>query len=142
MRPSIELAGAACALAGALAAWSCGSGGYGGDDPNPAGPSDSGPNVTVNIGAGFNANSFNPNPVPANVGQTVAFRNNDSVAHHIVLDNGSADFGVLAPGTTSRTVTVGAGSGNFHCTNHPTMVGSINGPVPDAPPCDPSYGYC
>jgi plastocyanin len=90
----------------------------------------------------LNKNSFNPNPVPASVGQTVAFKNTDSVTHHIVMDNGSADLGDLAPGATSRTLTVTAGNGNFHCTMHPTMVGAINGPVPEQPPCDPSYGYC
>ena len=139
MRFSIST-GLAFAMAAAIAAWGCGSGGS--SDSNPSAPSGPGPAVTVNIGSGFNANSFSPNPVPATVGQTVAFKNNDTVAHHIVLDNGSADFGSVAPGATSQTMTVPAGSGNFHCTNHPTMVGSINGPVPTAPPCDPSYGYC
>jgi len=139
MRLSVS-SGLAFAMAAALAAWSCGSGGS--SDSNPSAPSGGGPTVTVNIAGGFNANSFNPNPVPATVGQTVAFKNNDTVAHRIVLDNGSADFGTIAAGATSQTLTVPAGSGNFHCTNHPTMVGSINGPVPTAPPCDPSYGYC
>jgi plastocyanin len=137
MRSSVHLLGAAIALAGASIAWSCGGG-----SGNPAAPGDAAPDFVVSILSGFTANSFNPNPVPANVGQTVAFRNNDNVAHHIVLDNGSADLGIIAPGATSATITVGSGSGNFHCTTHPTMVGSINGPVPESPPCDPSYGYC
>ena len=136
MRSSVHRPGAAIAIAAALLAWSCGG------NANPSGPSDRGPDFIVSILSGFNAGSFNPNPVPANVGQTVAFKNNDTESHHIVLDNGSADLGILAPGATSHTITVGAGSGNFHCTTHPTMVGSINGPVPESPPCDPSYGYC
>ena len=136
------LSGTALAIAGALMV-SCGSGGSSGGSSNPSAPStSSGPSVTVAIGSGFNANSFNPNPVPATVGQTVAFKNNDAVNHHLVLDNGSVDIGIIAPGATSKTITVPAGSGNFHCTLHPTMVGAINGPVPQAPPCDPSYGYC
>jgi plastocyanin len=139
MRSSVHLSGAAFAMAGALIAWSCGGGSGNG---NPGGPSDAGPDYVVRILAGFNANSFSPNPVPANVGQSVAFRNDDSVAHRIVLDNGSADLGIIEPGATSRAITVGSGSGNFHCTTHPTMVGAINGPVPEEPPCDPSYGYC
>lgn len=140
MRFSVP-SGLALAICGAMLAWSCGSSGS--SDSNPAAPSGSGgPTVTVGIGTGFNTNSFSPNPVPASVGQTVAFKNNDATAHHIVLDNGSIDFGTIAPGATSQAMTVSSGSGNFHCTNHPTMVGSINGPVPTAPPCDPSYGYC
>jgi plastocyanin len=130
----------AMAFAGALMI-SCGSGGStGGGTTTPTAPT--GPNVVVNIGSGLNTNSFNPNPVPASVGQTVAFKNNDKETHHIVLDNGSQDFGDIAPGATSKTITVGAGSGNFHCTLHPTMVGAINGPVPEQPPCQPAYGYC
>ncbi len=138
MRFSV-LSGTAIAIAGALTLWSCG--GTSGGGANPNGPSGSA-NIVVNIGAGLNTNAFNPNPVPATVGQTVAFKNNDSVAHRIVLDNGSVDLGDLAPGVTSRTFTVSAGNGNFHCTVHPTMVGAINGPLPAEPPCDPSYGYC
>ena len=136
------LSGLALALAGALTV-SCGSGGYS-SSSTPTAPSTgtSTAAVTVNIGSGFNTNSFNPNPVPASVGQTVAFKNNDTVTHHIVMDNGSADFGNIAPGATSTIITVPAGSGNFHCTTHPTMVGAINGPVPAQPPCDPGYGYC
>jgi plastocyanin len=129
------------AITAAMLAWSCGSS-YS-SDSNPAAPSGSGgPTVTVAIGSGFTANSFNPNPVPASVGQTVAFKNNDTSTHHLVFDSGAIDIGDIAPGATSKTITVPAGSGNFHCTNHPTMVGAINGPVPTAPPCDPSYGYC
>ena len=138
------ICGAALAIAGALMV-SCGSSGSSSSSggTNPATPSSSGgPTVTVAISSGFTPNSFNPNPVPASVGQTVAFKNNDTVSHHLVLDNGSVDIGDIAPGATSKTITVPAGSGNFHCTLHPTMVGAINGPVPQAPPCDPSYGYC
>jgi plastocyanin len=124
--------------------WSCGGGGS-----SPAAPSDptpppaaSGANVTVNISGSSGSKSFDPNPVPATVGQTVAFKNNTNTAHHIVLDDGSADLGTLAPGATSQMFTVKSGSRNFHCTNHPSMVGSVNGPVPDAPPCAAGPGYC
>lgn len=138
MRSSV-IAGTAIAIAGALTLWSCGGASGGGG--TPAAPSSSA-TVVVRIGAGLNTTAFNPNPVPASVGQTVAFQNNDSVTHRIVLDNGSVDLGDLNPGATSRTFTVSAGNGNFHCTLHPTMVGAINGPLPVEPPCDPSYGYC
>jgi hypothetical protein len=65
------------------------------------------------------------------------WKNNDSTTHHIVMDNGSADLGDLAPGATTRSVTVASGA--FHGTIHPTMVGSINGPLPSpvAAPIDP-----
>ena len=136
------ISGAAFGVAGALLMISCG-GSSGGSTPTSPGTGSSGPNITVNIGAfSLGPNSFNPNPVPASAGQTVAFKNNDSVTHHIVLDDGSADLGDMSPGATSRTITVKTGAGNFHCTIHSGMVGAINGPVPDATPSISGPGYC
>jgi plastocyanin len=140
MRSSL-LSGATFAVAGALLMISCGGSS---GSPTPASPSDSsGPTITVNIGAfSLGPKSFTPNPVQASAGQTVAFKNNDSTTHHIVLDDGSADLGDMSPGATSSTFTVKAGAGNFHCTIHSGMVGAIDGPVPDAPPCNSGPGYC
>ena len=58
------------------------------------------------------------------------------------MDDGSADLGDIAPGATSRGFTVRSGSAlNFHCTLHPSMVGSINGAnAPEPPPCNDPYG--
>jgi plastocyanin len=141
MRSSL-LSGAAFAAAGALLMISCG-GSSGGSAPTSPSVGSSGPSVTVNIGAfALGPNAFNPNPVPASAGQTVAFKNNDSTAHHIVLDDGSADLGNMNPGASSPTFTVKTGANNFHCTIHSGMVGAINGPVPDAPPCNSGPGYC
>jgi hypothetical protein len=70
------------------------------------------------------------------------FRNNDTVLHRIVMDDGSADLGDIAPGAMSRGFTVRSGSALlFHCTIHPSMVGSINGEAPPDPPCVDNYGY-
>jgi plastocyanin len=140
MRTSL-FSGTALALGGALFIWGCG----GGSTPSPAAPSTpapaaGGPTVTVNIGTSLTSAAFNPNPVPAAAGDTVAFKNNDTTTHHIVMDDGSADLGDLAPGATTRSITV-KGAGNFHCTIHSSMVGAINGPVPDPPPCT-TPGYC
>lgn len=145
MRSSL-LSGSAFAIAGALAMWSCGGGGgtsSGTTSPTSpsATPAPSGPSITVNINGSTGSTAYAPNPVPAVVGDSVAFRNSDSVMHHIVLDDGSADLGDLNPGATTRTISVKAGGSNFHCTIHSSMVGAINGPVPDAPPCT-TPGYC
>jgi plastocyanin len=85
-----------------------------------------------------------PNPVQLAAGGQVVWKNNDTTAHHIVLDDGSADVGEIAPGATSRAATLRSAAGNFHCTLHPTMVGSINGsiaapPSPTDPPRDDGY---
>jgi plastocyanin len=143
---SPRLLGTVFAMAGTVAMWSCGGGSASSSYASPAAPgaapAPSGASITVNIGASTGAAAYNPNPVPGAAGDTVAFRNNDSTTHHIVLDDGSADLGNLAPGATSRTVTVKAGGNSFHCTIHSSMVGAINGPVPEAPPCPQGPGYC
>ena len=141
-----RLSGSAFAIAGALVMWSCGGGGSPSGSASPASPSPtpsaSGPNIVVNIIASTGSKAYNPNPVPAATGDSVAFKNNDATMHHIVLDDGTADLGDLVPGATSRTITVKAGTGNFHCTLHSSMVGAINGPVPEPPPCPAGSGYC
>jgi plastocyanin len=97
----------------------------------------------VNITGSSGSGSFSPNPAAASVGQTVAFKNNDSTMHHITANDGSLDSGDIAPGATSKALTVGNSSTlNFHCTIHPTMVFSVNGSAPPpAPTPNPSGGY-
>jgi hypothetical protein len=77
--------------------------------------------------------------VQKTVSEQVMFKNNDTVAHRIVMDDGSADFGALAPGVTSPGRTISGG--NFHCTIHPSMVGSINGATAPEPPPGSGDGY-
>ena len=137
------LSGAGFAVLGALAMWSCGGGGTASTSPTtpsaPSGPA----TVTVNIVASIGNGAYRPNPVSANSGDTVMFRNNDASMHHIVLDDGSADLGNVAPGATSKGVTIATVSAaNFHCTIHPSMVGAINAQTaPEPKPCNDPYGY-
>jgi plastocyanin len=134
----LSVSGSVVAIASALAVSSCG--GSSNSSLSPTMPTPSGANVVVNIGSSAGSSAYNPNPVPASAGQTVAFKNNDARTHHIVMDDGSADFGDLPFGVTSRTITATASGGKFHCTIHSSMVGAINGPIPDPPPC--MGGYC
>jgi plastocyanin len=84
--------------------------------------------------------SYVPDPVQTGSGQPVMFKNNDPLlTHHIVMDDNSADFGSLGPGQSSSAKVVG--SGNFHCTIHPSMVGSINGAVAPTPEPGSGGGY-
>lgn len=137
------LSGAGFAIAGALALWGCG----GSSSTTPTTPS--APNtpvastVTVSIVASIGNGAYKPNPVSANSGDTVNFKNNDSTTHHIVLDDGSADLGLVAPGATSGGVVLKNNNAlNFHCSIHPSMVGAINAQTaPTPPPCNDPYGY-
>ncbi len=148
--------GAAFALAGALALWSCGGGGGSNTPtaptasnppaaapapaPAPAPPPASAVQVTIVSSSGNKA--FSPNPIRANSGDTVMFVNRDALIHHIVIDGGP-DLSEIASGATSRGFTVSnANPVNFHCTLHSSMVGSINGAAaPEPPPCLDPYGY-
>ena len=56
------------------------------------------------------------------------------------MDDNSVDFGSLSPGASSAAKGVGTG-GNFHCTIHPSMVGTINGTVAPTPPPGSGDGY-
>jgi plastocyanin len=135
----------AAVFAAAVAASQCGGDGGGGNSGggggggNPAGPGNTPPSVTVSIARTQGNQSYVPNPVPVTSGERVVFQNNDTVVHRIVMKDNSADFGNLAPGASSSPLAVG--SGDFHCTIHPSMVGSINGLVAPEPPPGSGDGY-
>ena len=99
--------------------------------------------VLVSIISYFGQGSFNPNPITANVGDSIVFTNTDAREHHIVLDDGT-DVGDMMPGTSSAPLTLASPTASFHCTIHPTMTGTINMPLPPdmsySPPT-PDYGY-
>ena len=138
------LSGAGFAVFGALALWSCGGNTPAAPTPAPGPSPGPGPvTVTVNIVGTMGNQAYRPNPVSANAGDSILFRNNDTWMHHIVLDDGSADLGDVSPGAASRSVTLrNTNALNFHCTMHSSMVGSINADkAPDPAPCPDPYGY-
>jgi plastocyanin len=137
MRSSLIFIGV---LAAAVASSRCGGGGSGSNQP-PTSPGTNTPTpVTVTIVATNGNKSYSPNPVATAAGEQIVFKNSDTAVHHIVMDNGSVDFGTLSPGGSSQAKAVGTG-GNFHCANHPSMVGSINGAVAPDPPPGSGDGY-
>jgi len=137
---SRALSGATFALAAAAATWSCGGGSSYGGSSTPTTPTPTTPNtVTVTIVGSSGNKAYNPNPVQVSTGDTLAFKNADVTMHHIVMDDGSADLGDIAPGS-SKSMTLRNSGGNYHCTIHSSMVGSVNGELP-TPPCN-NPGYC
>lgn len=122
-----------CLVGVALAVSACG-----GTSASPTAPTSSTP-VTVNIVASAGNQAFSPNPVQVPSGAPVQFMNNTNDLHHLVMDNGTL-IGDIAPGASSTPLQVGAG-GNYHCTNHPSMVGSINGATVPTPPPGSGDGY-
>jgi plastocyanin len=123
--------------------WGCSGNGYSNGSGNPNTPTpqpDSSGVVTINVVAKNGAQSFSPNPATVPSGQTVVWRNVDTVTHRVVLNDRSVDTGDLAPGTSSRPMTIGGtGGGQYHCAIHPEMVGSVNQVTSVAPPCEGPY---
>ena len=141
--------GTGIAIVGAILLASCGGGGSTSTAAPPAAPSPT-PSpaptpstVTVSIVSSTGNTAYKPNPVMANTGDTVVFRNNDTTMHHIMLDDGSADLGDVNPGATSKGVTLkSSNAARFHCSIHSSMVGTINeAAAPPTPPCPDPYGY-
>ena len=127
---------AAAAAAVVVCAVSCGGDG----SSSPVSPSSgSAGAVTITIMRQNGAQSFSPNPASAG-GQTVAFRNADSVVHRVTLNDGTIDTGDLAPGATSRSFVMPTSGTNYHCLLHPEMIGAVNGAGGSAPPpCEGAY---
>jgi plastocyanin len=80
--------------------------------------------VTIDVVGINGSQSFSPNPATVRPGQTVVWRNVDTVRHRMVLNAGSLDTGDLAAGASSQPMPITA-SGGYHCSIHPSMVGTI-----------------
>lgn len=123
---------AAIVLAALTAVSACGGGSPAPSSPGPTGP------VTITIMGDRGVQSFSPNPALV-AGQVVVFRNSDSVVHRVRLNDLSIDTGDIAPGGTSRQITMPAGGTNYHCFLHPAMVGSVGSETAGPPPCSGAY---
>jgi plastocyanin len=69
--------------------------------------------------------SFTPATLSISVGTTVTWTNTDSVTHTVTADQGTFDSSNLSPGTTFSFTFSQAGSYPYHCSIHPSMMGTI-----------------
>jgi plastocyanin len=112
-----------------LAMWGCSNSGYSSGTagsvtaPTPI-PADG--VVSIDVVAINGAQSFSPNPATLSAGQLVVWRNVNSTTHRIVLNDRSVDTGDLAPGASTQPMAISATGGQYHCSIHPEMTGSIN----------------
>jgi len=111
-------------------------GGCGGGS-TPSSPSTTAP-ATISIVGQNGQQAFSPNPSSFG-GQMVVFRNNDSVPHRVVLNDGSIDTGNIAPGATSSAVSMPLSGTNYHCQIHPGMIGAVSGQSGPPPACTGQY---
>jgi plastocyanin len=106
-------------LSGGLLALSCGS-------STPSSPSGGAADVMITINGINGTMSFSPASATLKVGQTVAWRNADSITHAPIQDTGVFDVGDVPGGSTSAAIKMGtAGTFGYHCAIHPVMVGSL-----------------
>jgi plastocyanin len=92
----------------------------------PTGPGDSTGDVIIITIVGSNgASSFSPATAAVKVGQSVAWKNNDSVTHRPILTD-VFDTKALASGATSVSFKMTtAGTYDYKCTIHPSETGTV-----------------
>jgi glucose/arabinose dehydrogenase/plastocyanin len=76
---------------------------------------------TVNI----SNSTFSPGVITIKKGDTVTWKNNESLIHRIVADDGSFDLGDMANGATVKRTFDTAGSFTYYCSLHPDMTGTV-----------------
>jgi plastocyanin len=81
--------------------------------------------VIITITGMNGANSFDPAIANVEVGQSVAWKNNDSATHRPILSD-VFDTKALAPGATSAAFKMTTpNTYEYKCTIHPSMTGTI-----------------
>lgn len=113
----------------ALAVVTAGCGGSSSTSPTPTPNPTPTPTPTagqVSIVGERGNQSFNPNPTPQSASHTVVWTNNDGTIHRVVADDGSFDTGNLSQGQSSAVITVAAAGKTYHCSIHPSMVGTVS----------------
>jgi plastocyanin len=78
----------------------------------------------VKIVANAGSNSFSPNPVEVNVGETVTWVNDDSGIHTITSKDAVFDSGIMGEGQSFSYTFDKAGEYSYNCSPHPNMVGT------------------
>ena len=121
-------------FAAGLLAVGCGGGGYGGGSSSPTYGTPTTPTTTgtttgsADVVITIAGMSFSPSNVVVQAGQSVAWKNNDSMAHTATQDGGAFDTGTIPGGGTSRSITINDTTAlKYHCSFHAGMTGALNG---------------
>ena len=72
------------------------------------------------------SNSYTPNPIEVNVGQTTTWINDDSVIHTVTSTDGIFDSDILQRGQTFSYTFDRVGEYPYYCNVHPDMVGTVS----------------
>jgi len=97
-----------------------------GSSSTPSSPSTTSADVTATIVGNLGVQSFAPNPISMRVGQTVSWKNTDTITHDVTQDASVFATGSLAAGVTSAPIMMNtAGTFTYHCSIHPGMIGTV-----------------
>ena len=127
------------ALLATLLCVSCGGGGSSGGTPNPTPTAPTPPAatvVTITISGANGAQSFSPNPAMCATGQTVVWKNADSVTHRVEIDELWRQHRRHRAGRHLGADVAWQCLEGYRCTLHPQMVGALNGAATPTPPSD------
>jgi plastocyanin len=92
----------------------------------PAPPPAAAADVTITIQGMAGGQSFSPAGAAVKAGQTVAWKNSDSIGHAIAQDGGGFSTPAIGPGATSAPIMISTtGTLAYHCSIHPSMTGSL-----------------
>ena len=69
--------------------------------------------------------AFSPASLTVAVGTTVTWTNMDTTTHTVTSNTGAFDSGNFAPNATYSHTFTSAGTYAYHCTIHPSMLGTI-----------------
>jgi plastocyanin len=109
----------------AVGSLACGGGGSASPPTSmPPPPAD----VTITIAGIAGSMSYDPNPASVRVGQTVAWRNADSLPHtSSQTGSGGFETGTIVAGATSVPIRINtAGSLEYFCRIHPAMIARLD----------------
>jgi len=94
--------------------------------PTPTPGPGPGGGITISISGMFGSHSFSPSDAKLRVGQTVTWKNDDTVVHNVAQDGGGFSTPDIPPGAKSRPVKVTtAGTLGYYCVLHPAMTGNL-----------------
>jgi plastocyanin len=69
--------------------------------------------------------AFSPACIKVAAGTTVTFTNNDTLTHTVTADDGSYASAALGPAQVFQHAFATAATSHYHCTIHPSMVGTV-----------------
>lgn len=96
-----------------------------GEDGTPAAHAARGASHRLTIGMA--GSQFGPATAEIQSGDTIVFRNDDTVAHTATaVEGGRFDSGTMAPGSTFSYVAGRNGRISYVCQFHPGMTGTLN----------------